>query len=409
MKIHAPLFPLAVCLIAGIAMSRYFHNWTQTLALLAVGVAVTALLSRWPSWRTVGIWLCFMLLGTTLGGRSLESEGGQKEPGSRRYLVTEVVRQETGDSGLRQRFLEWRSELLEKYHEWGVGDEAYGVVAAMTLGDKKAVDKDTKETYRVAGASHILALSGLHLMIIYSVITLLVGWMRFRLLSQVIIILAIWAFALLTGLSPSVTRSAAMISIYALLSLGYRERMSVNTLAFVAIVMLVISPQMLYDVGFQLSFMAVLSIVLWHPLLNSLIPPHIQQRHRWLSSLWGLITVSTAAQIGTAPLVAYYFGRLPVWFLLSNFIVIPLATVVLYLTLTLVVVSWWSWAASLVAKALTMVVVMMERSLAWVGALPYSSIDGIQLSVLRVYLIYIIIGSMFVAVSLRFSAVRRSV
>ena len=404
MKIHAPLFPLAVCLIAGITMSEClcewtlggtaYPGWTLGLILLGVGAAVTALLYRWPRCQTAGIWLCFVLLGMTLGGRSLESEG---------------TRQETRDSGLRQQFLEWRSVLLEKYHEWGVGNEAYGVVAAMTLGDKKAIDKDTKETYRVAGASHILALSGLHLMIIYSVITLLVGWMRFRLLSQVIIVLAIWAFALLTGLSPSVTRSAAMITVYALLSLGYRERMSVNTLAFVAIIMLIISPSMLYDVGFQLSFMAVLSIVLWHPLLNGLIPLHVQQRHRWLSNLWGLITVSTAAQIGTAPLVAYYFGRLPVWFLLSNFIVIPLATVVLYLTLALVVFNWWTWAATLVAKVLTAVVVTMERGLAWVGALPYSSIDGIQLSVLRVYLIYIIIGSLFVAVSIRFPAIRRSV
>ena len=404
MKIHAPLFPLAVCLIAGITMSEClcewtlggiaYPGWTLGLILLGAGAAVTALLYHWPRCQTAGIWLCFVLLGMTLGGRSLESEG---------------TRQETRDSGLRQQFLEWRSVLLEKYHEWGVGDEAYGVVAAMTLGDKKAIDKDTKETYRVAGASHILALSGLHLMIIYSVITLLVGWMRFRLLSQVIIVLAIWAFALLTGLSPSVTRSAAMITAYALLSLGYRERMSVNTLAFVAIIMLIISPSMLYDVGFQLSFMTVLSIVLWHPLLNGLIPLHVQQRHHWLSNLWGLITVSTAAQIGTAPLVAYYFGRLPVWFLLSNFIVIPLATVVLYLTLALVVFNWWTWAATLVAKVLTAVVVTMERGLAWVGALPYSSIDGIQLSVLRVYLIYIIIGSLFVAVSIRFPAIRRSV
>ena len=404
MKIHAPLFPLAVCLIAGITMSEClcewtlggtaYPGWTLGLILLGVGTAVTTLLYRWPRCQTAGIWLCFVLLGMTLGGRSLESEG---------------TRQETRDSGLRQQFLEWRSVVLEKYHEWGVGDEAYGVVAAMTLGDKKAIDKDTKETYRVAGASHILALSGLHLMIIYSVITLLVGWMRFRLLSQVIIVLAIWAFALLTGLSPSVTRSAAMITVYALLSLGYRERMSVNTLAFVAIIMLIISPSMLYDVGFQLSFMAVLSIVLWHPLLNGLIPLHVQQRHHWLSSLWGLTTVSTAAQIGTAPLVAYYFGRLPVWFLLSNFIVIPLATMVLYLTLALVVFSWWTWAATLVAKVLTAVVVIMRQGLAWVGALPYSSIDGIRLSVLRVYLIYIIIGSLFVAVSIRFPAIRRSV
>lgn len=390
-------------------MSEYLHDWTLGgttysgwmlgLALFAVAVAATALLYRWPRCQTAGIWLCFVLLGLTLGGRSLETRS--RETGGRN--------RETEVSGVQRHFLEWRSELLEKYHEWGVGDEAYGVVAAMTLGDKQAIDKDTKETYRVAGASHILALSGLHLMIIYSVITLLVGWMRFRLLSQVIIVLAIWAFALLTGLSPSVTRAAAMITVYALLSLGYRERMSVNTIAFVAIVMLIISPAMLYDVGFQLSFMAVLSIVLWHPQLNGLIPLHVQQRHRWLSSLWGLTTVSTAAQIGTAPLVAYYFGRLPVWFLLSNFIVIPSATVVLYLTLALVVVSWWSLAATLVAQVLTTVVVMMERGLAWVGALPYSSIDNIQLSIPRVYLIYIIIGSLYVAVSLRFPATRRSV
>jgi competence protein ComEC len=246
-------------------------------------------------------------------------------------------------------------------------------------------------------------------MIIFTIISLFASWPRRRILSQVLIVLAIWVYAFLVGLPPSVVRAATMITVYALLSIGYRERMSVNTLAFVAIIMLIISPSMLYDVGFQLSFMAVLSIVLWHPLLNGLIPLHVQQRHQWLSSLWGLITVSTAAQIGTAPLVAYYFGRLPVWFLLSNFIVIPLATVVLYLTLALVVFNWWTWAATLVAKVLTAVVVTMERGLAWVGALPYSSIDGIQLSVLRVYLIYIIIGSLFVAVSIRFPAIRRSV
>ena len=110
MKIHAPLFPLAVCLIAGITMSEYlcewtlggiaYPGWTLGLILLGVGAAVTALLYRWPRCQTAGIWLCFVLLGMTLGGRSLESEG---------------TRQETRDSGLRQQFLEWRSVLLEKY------------------------------------------------------------------------------------------------------------------------------------------------------------------------------------------------------------------------------------------------------------------------------------------------------
>lgn len=403
MNQHAPLFPLAVCLIAGIAVSSLLPHWTTGLAVLVVCTLVTVLLSRWPRWQTAGIWLCVLVLGMTLGARSLGGLG-DGSPDHSRHTTTDQENRPL----IQQRFLGWRDALLEQYQTWGISDEAYGVLAAMTLGEKSHIDKEIRNTYREVGASHILALSGLHLMIIYSVISLLVSWRRVRMLSQIIIILAIWSFALLTGLSPSITRSAAMITVYGLLSLGYRKGMSLNTLAFVAIIMLAINPQSLYNIGFQLSFMAVLAIVLINPLLFGIIPPHVRQQHRWLSGLWGMTTVSISAQIGTAPLVVYYFGYFPVWFLLTNYIVIPLATVILYLTPVLVAVSWWPWGVGIMAKALSAIVMFMNRLLEWVSTLPYCTIDGISISTLQVFLLYIIIGSVYVVVSLRYPATGRS-
>lgn len=309
---------------------------------------------------------------------------------------------------MRLRFLLWRHQLLSHFRQWGIDDQAYGIIAAMTLGEKSQLDASQKEIFSRVGASHVLALSGLHLMIIYTVISLIVGWRRFRTLSQILIVLAIWAFAFLVGLSSSVVRAALMISIYALLSVGYRERMSVNTLAFVAIIMLLVSPLALYDVGFQLSFMAVLAIVLLNPLLSGLIAADVQQRHGWLKALWGLTTVSISAQVGTAPLVAYYFGRLPVWFLLSNYVVIPLATLTLYLALCCIVCFWWSALQGLLATALSAVVILMNRLLEFIATLPAASIEDIRLSAFGILMLYIIIGSGYVLLRLKCLTTRRS-
>ena len=309
---------------------------------------------------------------------------------------------------LRWRFLTWRHQLLEHFRQRQMDEDAYGVIAAMTLGDKTTLSQELKDTYSRVGASHILALSGLHLMIIYGVISLVIGWHRYHMATQVITVLAIWTFALLTGLSTSVVRSAFMISIYALLSVGYRGRMSVNTLAFVAIILLVVNPMSIYDLGFQLSFLSVLSILLIHPLINNLIKAHMQQQHRWLSTAWGLVTVSIAAQIGTAPLVAYQFGRFSTWFLLSNFIVIPMAWLLLNVTLLSIILSWWSWALKGLMAILVWLATTLNHSLEWIAQLPMSSIEDINLSVVQVYLIYIIIGSIYVAVSLKYPATRRS-
>ena len=278
----------------------------------------------------------------------------------------------------------------------------------MSLGDKSHLSSGQKDIYSRVGASHILALSGLHLMILYSLITLLMGGHRRLVATQLVVVMAVWSFAFLTGLSPSVTRSAFMISLYALLTIGCRDRMSVNTLALIAIVLLAVHPYGIYDMGFQLSFLAVLAILLVNPLLYQLIPLHILQRHRLLRALWGLVTVSIAAQVGTAPLVVYYFGRFSTYFLLSNFVVVPLAYLILALVLASLLVCWWPWAVALVASALSWFVGTMSRLLDHIAQLPFSSIEDIRLSTLQVCLVYLIFACCYILVSLRYPAVRRS-
>ena len=390
MKLNAPLFPIAICLMAGIGFGKNLESWTLVMVVLLPLLLVTALVGKWPRIQTASILGCVVLFGMMLGKGNPNRDDGRWMP--------EVVYQKIHRAKLNA--LDLREKLLKEETRWNVDEEAQGVIAAMTLGDKSLLDKDVKNTYRKVGVAHILALSGLHLTIIYAVITMALGWWRSLMLKQVITILSIWAFAFMVGLSPSVVRSSVMISIYALLSLGYREKMSVNTLAFTAIIMLVVNPRSLYDVGFQLSFAAVLAILVLNPLFSKVIPLHVLQRHRWLRFWWGLTTVSISAQMGTAPLVAYYFGTFSTYFLLSNYIVVPLASAILYLTLACLMTSWWIGLQAWLVALLGCIVGTMNWILEVIGALPKSCVEGINLSTLQLYLIYILIGSLVVLLSL---------
>ena len=292
---------------------------------------------------------------------------------------------------MRLTFLKYRSRLLEKISAQGTDADAYAVVAAMALGDKSALTQELKDVYSVTGTSHVLALSGLHLGIIYTLLSLFVFRRRWQVLSQMVIILSVWAFVFLVGMSTSVVRSAVMLSIYALLSLGHRDRMSVNTLAFTAIVMLMVSPMSLFDVGFQMSYMAVLSILLFVPLLESIFTAEYLMSHRVVRWLWGMVAVSLSAQIGTAPLIAYYFGRFSCYFLLTNFIVIPAAMLILYLSLVVLLVPS-------LANLLYSIVAALNSLLAQIAAIPGASIENLHPTKIQTTMIYLIIVAVYLLV-----------
>ncbi|MBP5714846.1 MAG: ComEC/Rec2 family competence protein [Prevotella sp.] len=289
-------------------------------------------------------------------------------------------------------FLRLRHRLLARLNSMEAERDAQSVVAAMALGDKSALTQDLKETYAITGASHVLALSGLHLGIIYSLLMLLFGGRK--LITHhlsLITILGVWAFVFLVGMPVSVVRAAMMLSVYALLSLGHRDKMSVNTLAFTALVLLMLHPLSLFDVGFQMSFMAVFSILVWVPLLMSAFPSDYLQSHRVVRWFWAMVAVSVAAQMGVAPLIAYYFGRLSSFFLLTNFIVVPAATLILWLApFALLFPSF--------AYILLYIVASLNAALTKIAAIPGASIEGLHPSILQVTMIYVIIAAVYLLI-----------
>ena len=282
-------------------------------------------------------------------------------------------------------FLKLRSRLLARIMTEGADGDAVAVVAAMALGDKSALSQELREVYSVTGASHVLALSGLHLGIIYMLLTFLFGGRFFTFLpSYLFTFTTVWSFVFLVGMPVSVVRSAVMLTAYALLSLGHRDRMSVNTLAFTALLVLLVSPLSLYDISFQMSYLAVFSILLLVPLSERLFPPSYLMEHRIVKWLWGIVSVSCAAQIGVAPLTAYYFGRFSALFLLTNLIVIPGVTLILYLSMVVFVMPS-------LAYLLLYIVSILNTLLSTIASIPGASIDGLHPTKLQTTMTYVVI------------------
>ena len=298
-------------------------------------------------------------------------------------------------------FLKLRSRLLARIMTEGADGDAVAVVAAMALGDKSALSQELREVYSVTGASHVLALSGLHLGIIYMLLTLLFGGSRFFTFSpfHFFTLTAIWSFVFLVGIPVSVVRSATMLTVYALLSLGHRDKMSVNALAFTALLVLIVSPLSLFDIGFQMSYLSVFAILLIVPLSERLFPIGYLMTHRVIRCLWGMVAVSCAAQIGVAPLVAYYFGRLPVYFLLTNFIVIPAATLILWL-------SPLVFLFPSLAYLLLYIVSVLNTLLTAIASIPGASIDGLHPTKLQTTMTYVVIVACYL-LAFRFSRRKR--
>lgn len=290
----------------------------------------------------------------------------------------------------------YRTQIENLYRRLGIEGDEQAVLSALTLGDKTDLSESVRESYSVAGVSHVLALSGLHIGLLYALAffllrPLLLGGQSGRVLRSLLLILLLWLFAFFTGLSPSVVRSAAMFSIWALADLCGRQSFSLNTLALTAWLMLLVRPVWLFDVGFQLSFAAVLSILLFQPFLYRLCPV----RHRAGTYLWGLVSVSVAAQLGTAPLVLFYFSRFSTHFLLTNLLVVPLVTLILYAAVVLLLLTPMSGLQAVAAVGLEKMLRMLNLLVRWVEQLPYASVDGIWLYPLEVAGCYLVLGAFF--------------
>ncbi len=225
---------------------------------------------------------------------------------------------------------EWRSYLLREIESWQWAEESEGVFKALILGYKKDLGKELKADFAAAGAMHLLAVSGLHVGIIYLLLSyVLMAFAYFRrlqLIRSIILIAGIWLYALISGASPSVLRSATMFSIMAAVYNLERPGSSFRAVFLSAFVLLMFHAGWLFNLGFQLSYSALLGILIWQPKIERLL------KSRFKLVVWfnKLLSVSLAAQIGTLPLALYYFNQFPTYFWLSNILMIPLVTVLMY-------------------------------------------------------------------------------
>lgn len=292
----------------------------------------------------------------------------------------------------RELAISLRHRLLHVFERAGLPRDELAVVSALTVGYKDLLDDALRRTYSAAGAMHILAVSGLHVGVVYGLLLLLLrlvprlDW-RVKLLLS---LLFLWLFALITGLSPSVMRATAMFSLVEIgRCLGYRSN-SYNTLAAVAFVLLIIEPKNLYNIGFQLSFLAVLSIMMFYPHIRNLL----YIKNKPLSWVWNLLSVSVAAQVGTLPVTLLNFGQFSNYFLLTNMLATPLASVIIYLAVLLLVAQPVPMLFAGVGKLLEWTVWLLNSGLRGIEALPGSLSQGIYSTPMQSLLLVVAIAAL---------------
>jgi competence protein ComEC len=292
----------------------------------------------------------------------------------------------------------YQKQLL-KVLENNFEDEELAVISALLLGYKDLLDRETIITYSSSGAMHVLAVSGLHVGIIYLVLNSLFFFfekIRYgNYLKAILLILFLWAYALLTGLSPSVLRAVTMFSFIIIGSALKRETNIYNTLAASAFVLLLYNPYILLQVGFQLSYLAVLGIVYLQPKLYRLL----YTRNWLLDKIWAITTVSIAAQLATFPLGMYYFHQFPNYFLLSNLFIIPLATFIINGGILLFVISAIPVLPSYIAWVVNKILLFLNTSVEWVESLPYSLTLGISITKVETLIIFGIIFLLITAIT----------
>lgn len=276
-----------------------------------------------------------------------------------------------------------RLKLLDISRKMNIDGNEFAIISALTLGYTDAISPELRDSSSVTGASHILSVSGLHVGIIYVMLGFLLGfldkWKRTRKIKWIAVILFLWFYAFVTGLSPSVSRSVFMFSLFALAKITNRQSSVYNNIFLSAFVLLIINPMWLFNVGFQLSYSALLSILYFQPK----IAKWLVFKNRILTYCWELTSVSIAAQLGAAPLCLYYFHQFPNYFLLSNFVGVPLSGIIIYLDVALLITNSIPMIGSIVSWLLVTTTKLMYGGLQIIENLPFVTtniwIDSVQL------------------------------
>lgn len=280
----------------------------------------------------------------------------------------------------------------------GMSGQEYEIIKAILLGDDDTMEPELKAAYAAAGVSHILCVSGMHVGIIFMIIDFLLKPLDLtkttRAIKAILLLLTIWLYANITGLSPSVTRSATMFTFVTLGALIQRNTNIFHSLLASLFILLSVNPLLLFEVGFQLSYLAVFGIVLFQPIIVDIY--HCKTKVG--NYFWELTSVSIAAQISTFPISILYFGQFPNYFILSNLSVIALSFVVMITGVVLLGISFVPLLTRWVSFLLTWEIRIMNHIITFIEKLPGAVTKEIDYSNIQVILLYIIIILLYLAI-----------
>ena len=284
-----------------------------------------------------------------------------------------------------------RIKIIALLRRYIPGEEEAGLAEALLIGYKDDLDKNLVQSYSDTGVVHIIAISGLHVGLIYwvlnQVFSAFTRKVKKSLLKSVLVIVGLWLFSLIAGATPSVLRSTVMFTFIVLGESMSRKISVYNSLAASAFILLCFNPYWLWDVGFQLSYAAVVSIIVFmKPIYNC-----CYLENKILDAIWKLNAVTLSAQVLTLPICLYYFHQFPIYFLLANLIAVPLSSLILLGELILCAVVFWPAFGHMLGRILYWLLSFMNAVIQRIQSLPYSVLENIQVSSIQLGALYIII------------------
>ncbi|WP_212227706.1 ComEC/Rec2 family competence protein [Carboxylicivirga mesophila] len=277
--------------------------------------------------------------------------------------------------------------LRDKYQEAGLNETQLAILNALFLGDKSLLSYEQKSAFSDAGAMHLLAVSGLHVGIIYMLLMSIVSVFRarkYKLLTALVVILCLWFYAAVTGFSPSVLRASLMFTILEFGRISKRQTGIFNLLGASMFIIVIIEPLSIFNIGFWLSHIAVASIVSFYPKINNWFhfrfPPF-----KWG---WSIIAVSIAAQLGTLPIAIYAFHEFPLYFIVTNIVLIPVVTPILVMAVIAALCSFSMYILRLIVPGMGSLLTFMNDTAHWIDQLPYSTIQHLYVEGWQLPLLY---------------------
>lgn len=368
MIVQHPMLWCAAFLMAGIAigLNSPLPYYLPLLAFVLIACTLTRKTEHWHDVLTPLVWL---LLGCTRASVGIAHDA---EPAWKQAVEQKAKAVQTA--------------MIARLERSGVSPHTLALCSALVVGKKDDMEREARRAYRQVGASHLLALSGLHLGILYGFLYLIfIRWVRhskWRWYSLPFILLCLWGFALVAGMPVSLVRAALMLSVISVVSLMQYDTDPLHSLALSAIIILLIEPTDLFSISFQLSFAAVFFLLaLWKPLSD---------RFPELSWIVKILAVSCIATLGTMPLTLYYFHQLPLLGPLLSLILIPLTTLIIYLTLAAIILP-----IAPLGQLLNVVETLQQNIIELTGGIPGGTLTDLYPSATVVALMY---GAMVLAI-----------